>query len=340
MAGVFNWIRPGYELVNVKLQWNVQVPHIHATLGKPNHWRSILFSPQETPNSNWKLQVNDNGTQIEIDAYHCNSAGKNVAWLESTLVKLSILNKRGKKVLQQMVPSNSTIFYVTFNLPKGDLLKCQQPNGSLTFYCKIITHVKIEASADPRPAGVAINCPNELSTQLGELFDKMPSSDVNFNIGDRQFPAHKNILAARSEVFEAMFKHPTKENLTNQIKIDDIKPEVFQELLHFIYTGRVSTVAMETMAVGLFIAADKYLLNGLKNECENYLLHDMSPDNCIELLLNSNLLNSISEDLKKEAAKSFRRFPLQVMATSQWQTLEKENPAALVNISKIVFSYK
>jgi speckle-type POZ protein len=137
-----------------------------------------------------------------------------------------------------------------------------------------------------------------------------------------------------------MFKHPTKENLTNQIKIDDIKPEVFQELLHFIYTGRVSTVAMETMAVGLFIAADKYLLNGLKNECENYLLHDMSPDNCIELLLNSNLLNSISEDLKKEAAKSFRRFPLQVMATSQWQTLEKENPAALVNISKIVFSYK
>jgi speckle-type POZ protein len=200
--------------------------------------------------------------------------------------------------------------------------------------------VKIEASADPRPAGVAINCPNELSTQLGELFDKMPSSDVNFNIGDRQFPAHKNILAARSEVFEAMFKHPTKENLTNQIKIDDIKPEVFQELLHFIYTGRVSTVAMETMAVGLFIAADKYLLNGLKNECENYLLHDMSPDNCIELLLNSNLLNSISEDLKKEAAKSFRRFPLQVMATSQWQTLEKENPAALVNISKIVFSYK
>jgi hypothetical protein len=64
----------------------------------------------------------------------------------------------------------------------------------------------------------------------------------------------------------------------------------------------------------------------------------MSPENCIELLLNSNLLNS-SEQLKKEAAKSFRRFPLQVMATSQWQTLEKENPAALVAIQKIVFSH-
>jgi hypothetical protein len=29
-----------------------------------------------------------------------------------------------------------------------------------------------------------------------------------------------------------------------------------------------------------------------------------------------------------------------VMATSQWQTLEKENPAALVAIQKIVFSHK
>jgi speckle-type POZ protein len=166
----------------------------------------------------------------------------------------------------------------------------------------------------------------------------MPSSDVNFNICDRQFPAHKLILAARSEVFDAMFKQPMKEQSTNKIKIEDIQPEVFQELLRFIYTGRVSTATMETMAVGLFIAADKYMLNGLKNKCENYLLHDMSPDNCIELLLNSNLMNS-AEQLKKEAAKSFRRFPLQVMATSQWQTLEKENPAALVAIQKIVFSH-
>jgi speckle-type POZ protein len=235
-----------------------------------------------------------------------------------------------------MVSSAGTTF-VTFNLSKEDAIKCQQADGSLTFYCKILTHVQRVGSADP-PAGVAINCPNELSTQLEELFDKTPFNDVNFNIGGRDFPAHKVILSARSQYFAAMFKHPTKENSTNQIKIEDIQPEVFQEMLRFIYTGRVSTATMETMAVGLFISADKYMLNGLKNECENYFRHDMSPDNCIELLLNSNLMNS-AEKLKKEAAKSFRRFPLQVMATSQWQTLEKENPAALVAIQKIVFSH-
>jgi speckle-type POZ protein len=88
------------------------------------------------------------------------------------------------------------------------------------------------------------------------------------------------------------FKMTTQINrTTNQIKIEDIQPEVFQELLRFIYTGQVSTATMETMAAGLFIAADKYSPNELKNECENYLIHDMSPDNCIELLLNFNLMN-------------------------------------------------
>jgi speckle-type POZ protein len=206
MPEVFYWIRPGYEFVNVKLQWNVKVPFLQTTDGRGQQLNSPLFSPQETPNSKWELRVNDNGTQIEIDAYHCNSAGTNVKFLESTLVKLSILNKRGKKLLEITVSSALTT-YVKFDFSKEDLVKCQQADGSLTFYCKILTHVKRVGSADP-PAGIAINCPNELSAELGELFDKMPSSDVNFNIVDRQFPAHKNILATRSKVFAAMFKHP------------------------------------------------------------------------------------------------------------------------------------
>jgi speckle-type POZ protein len=333
MVDKFNWIRPGYELVNVKLQWNVQVPFIHTADGNGQKLDSIIFSPQEIPNKKWKLLLYDRGAHIEIYVFHGNSPGTTVTLLELIQGKMSILNKRGKKVLQIITTS------VTFNYSKEDLLKCQQADGSLTFYCKILTHVTTLASTHPRPAGVAINSPDELSTQLGELFDKMPSSDVNFNIGGREFPAHKLILAARSEVFDAMFKHQMKENSTNQIKIEDIDPEVFQELLRFIYTGRVSTATMEAMAVGLFVAADKYLLSGLKNECENYLLHDMSPDNCIELLLNSNLMNS-AELLKKEAAKSFRCFPLQVMATSLWEKVKQENPVVLVDIQKIVFSHK
>ena len=345
MAKKFNRIRPGYELVNVKLQWNVQVPFLYSFYnegyGNGQKLDSILFSPQETPNRKWQLRLYDRGAQIEIYVFHRNSTGREEQFLKPTQLQMSILNRRRKIALQQIVQSTPLCsYYVQFGYSKVDVIKCQQADGSLTFYCKILTHVKMEpTSSSADPSVFTVDCTGGLSSHLEELFNDKQFSDVILNIRGREFPAHKNILATRSEVFAAMFQHPMKEKATNHIEIEDIEPEVFQELLRFIYTGRVSTATLDTMAAGLFIAADKYLLNGLKNECENYLLRDMSPDNCIELLLNSNLLNS-SEHLKKEAAKSFRCFPLQVMATSQWQTLEKENPAALVNIQKIVFSQK
>jgi speckle-type POZ protein len=148
---------------------------------------------------------------------------------------------------------------------------------------------------------IAIDCSDGLSNQLEGLFNEMKFSDVSFNIGGRQFPAHKSILAAKSEIFEAMFQHPKKENLTNQVQIEDIEPEVFQELLRFIYTGRLSRETMETLAVGLLIAADNYLMEDLKAKCENYLVRQMTPGNCREILSNEHLPGSAKSELKELA---------------------------------------
>jgi hypothetical protein len=76
----------------------------------------------------------------------------------------------------------------------------------------------------------------------------------------------------------------------------------------------------------------------LTHECENYLLSQMSPDNCIVLLLHGDLQNP-AEPLK-EAAKFFRRFPSQVMATDGWKKIEKENPAVLCEILEFLHRKK
>ena len=55
------------------------------------------------------------------------------------------------------------------------------------------------------------------STNLGNNL-----SDISIICEDKKFHAHKTILAARSDVFEAMLQHEnTKEAATNQVKIDD-----------------------------------------------------------------------------------------------------------------------
>jgi speckle-type POZ protein len=174
-------------------------------------------------------------------------------------------------------------------------------DGTLTFRCTISALTSKQEPVPYMDSAVAIDCSDGLSNQLEGLFNEMKFSDVSFNIGGRQFPAHKSILAAKSEVFEAMFQHPTKENFTNRIEIEDIEPDVFHELLRFIYTGRLSRKTMETLAVRLLIAADKYLLDDLKVKCENYLICQMSPANCLEILSNEHLPDSAKSELKELA---------------------------------------
>ena len=302
---------------------------------------SPLFFPQETPNSKWVLRVNYSKTQIAICTYHCDSAGKTVNFVEPVQVKMSILDNRRKKVLQKVLESSQTFFVVGFDFSKEEIIisKCQQSDGSLNFYCKIFTHLKKEStSSSADPSVLAVDCSGGLSNHLDALFNNMQFSDVNFRIGGSEFPAHKIILVTRSEVFAAMFQHPMEERSTNQVKIEDIEPDVFQELLRFIYTGRVSTATMESMAAGLLIAADKYLLDELKNECENHLLHHMSPDNCVVLLLHGDLLNP-AEPLK-EAAKFLRRFSHEVMATDVWKKIKQENTVLFCRIKLFVFGFQ
>jgi hypothetical protein len=108
--------------------------------------------------------------------------------------------------------------------------------------------------------------------------------------------------------------------------IEDIQPGVFHQLLRLIYTGRLTSATMETMAARLFAAADKYLLDQLKSECESHLRHQMSAENCMELLLLSSDQIQPADYLKQSAVNLFRRYPREVMATDGWKKTRQQNP--------------
>lgn len=149
--------------------------------------------------------------------------------------------------------------------------------------------------------------PDLILGQLEELFEKMPLSDVTFIIRGQTFSAHKAILAMRSPVFAAMFLHPTKEELTSKVEIEDINPDVFQEVLRYLYTGLTRSTAMDVMATGLLVAADKFLLEELKARTETHLIRQMSAKNCLDLLTLTT--HHPAEHLKKFAIEYFRRYP-------------------------------
>ncbi|XBI23367.1 hypothetical protein VPH35_051934 [Triticum aestivum] len=79
--------------------------------------------------------------------------------------------------------------------------------------------------------------PSDITAQLSKLLEanEIPT-DVTFGVGGVVFAAHKLVLAVWSPVFNAEFYGPMRKTETPLISIQDMQPNVFKALLHFIYT--------------------------------------------------------------------------------------------------------
>lgn len=90
-------------------------------------------------------------------------------------------------------------------------------------------------------------------------------SDVFLKCDDKVFSAHRAILATRSPVFSAMFRSDMKEAREQCVEIRDIKPDVLEKLLCYVYTGNVDLPKESVHEV--YRAADMYCVEALTAKC-------------------------------------------------------------------------
>ncbi|XP_026438287.1 ARM REPEAT PROTEIN INTERACTING WITH ABF2-like isoform X1 [Papaver somniferum] len=113
---------------------------------------------------------------------------------------------------------------------------------------------------------------------LGEQYvNSATLSDVTFLVEGRRFYAHRIALLASSDAFRAMFDGGYREKDARDIEIPNIRWEVFELMMRFIYTGSVDVTL--DIAQDLLRAADQYLLEGLKRLCEYAIAQDVSLEN-------------------------------------------------------------
>ncbi|KAK8709587.1 hypothetical protein V6N13_060602 [Hibiscus sabdariffa] len=113
---------------------------------------------------------------------------------------------------------------------------------------------------------------------LGEQYvNNATLSDVTFLVEGRRFYAHRICLLASSDAFRAMFDGGYREKDARDIEIPNIKWEVFEMMMRFIYTGLVDVTL--DIAQDLLRAADQYLLEGLKRLCEYTIAQDILLEN-------------------------------------------------------------
>jgi speckle-type POZ protein len=178
---------------------------------------------------------------------------------------------------------------------------------------------------------------NAITHMSNYLFLEQNYCDVQFHFpGAQNIGGHVSILAARSPVFAAMFKHDMQESKTGQVVIKDITRDIFYQVIHYVYSGRTSTPMTEATAKPLLVAADKYNLEDLKQECVLFLLScvtETTAKTLFEMAAKYNI-----EELKEECVRILSDIQLSnalnMLIWGHVHSVEKIKKAALGVIAK------
>jgi speckle-type POZ protein len=161
-----------------------------------------------------------------------------------------------------------------------------------------------------------------INNNLSKLMENESLADIKFVFKDVEVPAHSAIIAASSPVFAAMFEGGRfKEGQTRTVNIEDIDSRVFRKLLQFLYTGSSGSSSKDTSddLQALFLAADKYQVDALKEICEEILIQRLELKNVIPLLVWAHLYGA--EKLKETAVAHIVKRRKEVWKLKEWAEL-------------------
>ena len=170
-------------------------------------------------------------------------------------------------------------------------------------------------------------------THLSNLLDTQTLSDVTFVVKNEKIGAHSAIVVSASPVLSAMLEEDKiKEGRTKIVKIDDIDPAIFKEVLRYLYTGRAPKLDEDEMTEPLFLAADKYQIKGLKDLCEQNLIKKLNMQTVFNFLVVSYLHSA--PHLLEASLKFLVSHKREVWPRSEWKELNKSFPDLFFSASR------
>ena len=155
-------------------------------------------------------------------------------------------------------------------------------------------------------------------------------------VNDKEFAAHRAVLAAASPFFLSLLMSDTRESKEHLIRIDlqEATASVMEDVLQYVYTGNVSVT--EENAHNLMATADFLLLPGLKTVVGRYLAENLATENCISYYYFADKYQC--EELKEEARDMIYSDFSAVMETEDFQNLDIKKVMEWVSSDDITVS--
>ncbi|XP_054717669.1 TD and POZ domain-containing protein 4-like [Uloborus diversus] len=188
---------------------------------------------------------------------------------------------------------------------------------------------------------------------IGQALEHCRLSDVTLKVGNVELQAHKIILASRSKVFDAMFdsrnclpseeqdpppnkrlrSNKTAQNLKEShqdvVNIIEMKPSIAKEMLLYIYTGKIEKLSMDR-AMDLYVAADRYDLQGLKEQCQCFIQKHVSVEDICQVAELAELHDD--KKLAKVVRTVFKANSKSILVSKDWKGFAAKNPVLYSNL--------
>ncbi|KAM1054170.1 hypothetical protein FF1_001590 [Malus domestica] len=146
-------------------------------------------------------------------------------------------------------------------------------------------------------------------------------------------PAHKALLAIRSEVFNNILDSDgCKAPATDTVKLPELNHEELESLLEFLYNGDLPEDKMNKHIYSLSLAADKYGISYLQKLCECHMLKSMSPANALDVLEVADVCSSLK--LKENALDYIVENMHDIVFSAKYDSFALKNPHLCVQISR------
>lgn len=293
--------------------------------------------------TDWFMRINPNGEEKSCKGFvslFLYKDGVCEVPIDTDII-FSIIDKDGNKTrakrceykFDKNLPSDNRGFakfvsHTELKHPSLNLL----PNDQLTILCEIsITGDNVVHQGSSKPTGgpvQEVKPPSKLALDMSTIFESGKFADCTITCEGREFRCHKNILSARSQVFDAMFSHDMEENKNGKVDIIDLDADTVYDMIAYIYSEKVPD--LEVKAAGLLSAAEKYDLQELKNMCEVSLCESIAMENVLDLLVLADLHRATS--VRTLALKFIVDNSREVTAQSGWRDKLRNYPDIMGDI--------
>ena len=216
------------------------------------------------------------------------------------------------------------LFYWISTFFKGNELTINHDylyNGDLIIVCDItVTHLDSPVHVTRTSTQVErLKVPSfDLSRMMDGARQRDRYTDVTIVTKEKEFKAHKVVLACQSAILEERWK---KEGDGGRIEMLDVPVDIMDAILTYIYTGKVNDI--DKTAYDLLPKANEYQLEGLKATCEEALIKALTSQTVVDILLMADRHNA--RNLRESCMLFIAKNITDVKKSSAWMEDKLKN---------------